>query len=63
MLKADAVKFFGTEAQLARALGINQSAIQAWGDVIPRGSACELELITAHALQVDWTLYKRRRVT
>lgn len=57
MLTIDAVKHFRTKSALARALGLTKGAITFWGDVVPRGRAFELQVLTGGALRVDETLY------
>jgi len=60
MRKADAIKFYGTVAKLGRALDIRPNAISMHGEILPKALACELEVITAGALRVDWSLYPRK---
>jgi len=51
MNKVDAIQHFGTQQNLARALGITKSSISQWGDSIPMRRAYELERITNGALK------------
>lgn len=57
MLKETAIKYFGSQAELARALGIKPPSISDWKDVIPEGSAYKLQVITKGKLKVDPALY------
>lgn len=59
MKTKDAVTYFGTKTALARALGTQKSAISNWGEIVPRGRAFELEVITQGKLKVDRTLYQK----
>jgi DNA-binding transcriptional regulator YdaS (Cro superfamily) len=60
MLIRDAIKYFGSKAKLAEALGVNRSAISNWkGDLVPRWRAYELERITQGELRLDPTLYQK----
>ena len=44
MTKNSAIKYFGTQAALARVLGINYQAVQNWPDVLSRGISDRIEL-------------------
>lgn len=46
MLKKDAIAHFGTEAALAKALGIKPQSIQDWGEVVPELRQLQLERMT-----------------
>lgn len=51
MTKHEAIAYFGTQAALARALGVNRAAINGWGDKIPPGRQYQLEVITKGRLK------------
>lgn len=53
MKLVDAVKHAGNASALAEMLGITQSAICQWGDVIPDNRQLQLERITLGALKAD----------
>lgn len=49
---ADAVKFFGTQADMARALGITRQAITIWGEYVPALRAFQLRERYPHVFHV-----------
>jgi len=51
MKKIDAVNHFGSQAELARALGINQASIAEWGERVPWRRQLEIERLTNGALK------------
>jgi DNA-binding transcriptional regulator YdaS (Cro superfamily) len=55
MTKQSAITYYGSQAALARALGINRAAINAWGDGIPIGRQYQIEVLTAGKLKADRT--------
>lgn len=57
MRKIDAVRFFGTQTELAKALGISQAAVSKWPEQVPELQAYKLQVITAGKLQA----YTRER--
>jgi hypothetical protein len=63
MLKANAVAHFGTQQHLADALGLAQSTISGWPDVVPITWAAVIEKMTmsdgSAVLPVDLTLYDK----
>ena len=59
MLRAIAIKHYGSLAAVARALGITRSAVTQWGRIVPEGMAYKLESITKGELQVDPHRYVR----
>ncbi|MDJ6367197.1 Cro/CI family transcriptional regulator [Salmonella enterica] len=60
MKKSSAIKFFGRQRLVARALGISDQAVSVWPELIPKGAALELEKITNGALKCDLSVYKNR---
>jgi DNA-binding transcriptional regulator YdaS (Cro superfamily) len=48
-----AVKYFGSKAALARALGINKGAVSQWGERVPKGRAYQIEVMTGGRLKAD----------
>lgn len=60
MLKATAVRHFGSQRAVARLLRLTPAAISLWGPVVPLLSAQRLALATSGALAVDPSLYDHR---
>lgn len=60
MRKTDAIAFYGSVKRLAEALDVRQNTVSMYGEILPKGSACELEVITSGALRVDWSCYPRK---
>lgn len=57
MRKQTVIEHFGTAAAVAEALGISRQAVSEWGEVVPKGAAYQLQVITAGRLAVDPTCY------
>lgn len=57
MLKSDVIKHYKTAKAAAEALGIKESAISQWSEVIPKLRAYELERLTNGALKVQSELF------
>lgn len=53
MLKEDAIRHFGSQAALARALGIKQPSINDWGEVVPPLRQLQIEQLTGGRLKAD----------
>ncbi len=53
MTTSHAVKYFGSKAALARALGINKGAVSQWGETIPKGRAYQIEVLTGGKLKAN----------
>ena len=66
MNKADAIRWYGTEAELARAVGISRQAVNKWPAIVPKGSAMDLAEITGGEkrkgvrLIYDRAVYRRK---
>lgn len=60
MRTADAVKFFGNKSKVAVAARISRHAVSQWGDVVPIGSAINLEIASKGELPVRISLYKKK---
>jgi len=52
MNKSEAVAFFGSQAALAKALGVSRSSVSEWHDV-PVGRQYQLEVMTGGALKAE----------
>ena len=61
MLKKEAIKHYGSAYGLAKALGINQSAVSRWGRIVPILRAAQLEQLTQGALKYDPKPYMERK--
>lgn len=59
MLKKDVVKHFVTQKEVARFLGLSDSAISQWKEVIPEKDAHRLHQGTQGILKFDPVLYKK----
>jgi len=46
MKTSDAIQHFGSSAALARALGINRSAVHQWGDKPPVPRQYQIQVVT-----------------
>lgn len=49
----DAVKFFGTAADLAERLGISPQAIYQWGEFVPERRVYQIHVLSDRALPPD----------
>lgn len=62
MRLSDAVSHFGTQQNLAEALGIKQGSISSWDrELIPLARALQVEKITRGVLKADLSLYASPR--
>lgn len=52
MKKNDAINYFGSSIKLAKALGLNKSAVSQWGEEVPELRAFQLERLTGGELKV-----------
>lgn len=53
MKTAHAIRFYGSVAKLADALNITPQAVYDWGDLVPRGRAFELQVLTRGELKAE----------
>jgi hypothetical protein len=58
MRKADAVSYYGSQSKLGEALGVAQSTVAEWGELVPLPWACILERGNRR-LKVDLSLYAK----
>lgn len=58
MRKQDVIDHFGDGPKTAEALEITKQAVQGWGEIVPRGIAYEVEVITDGKLRVDRSVYR-----
>ncbi|HFK7184583.1 TPA: Cro/CI family transcriptional regulator [Serratia odorifera] len=59
MLKEKVVKHYGSQRAISAALGVSDSAVSQWGEVIPERVALKLSRITGGALTYDPSFYKK----
>jgi len=59
MKKDDVISYFGGVSKTAKALGLSHASVSGWTDVIPKGRAFEIQVLTKGALKVDATLYEK----
>ncbi|MFI3035886.1 Cro/CI family transcriptional regulator [Atlantibacter hermannii] len=59
MLKKEVVKHYGSQRAVARALGISESAVSQWKEVIPEKDAFKIEALTNGNLKREPSLYNR----
>lgn len=60
MFTETVIKFFGSKAAVARALGISQVAVTRWGSTIPEKRAVRLERLTGGVLKYDPLFYENQ---
>ena len=53
MTTSEAIKHFGSSKDLARALGIDPSAVRHWSSYPPIGRQAQLQVITAGKLRAE----------
>lgn len=59
MLKEKVVKHYGSQRAVSAALGVSDSAVSQWGEVIPERVALKLSRITGGVLAYDSSFYKK----
>ncbi len=57
MKTAQVIQHFGSQAAVARALGITASAVNQWRETVPLATAARLEKITGGKLVLDVDQY------
>lgn len=58
MYKEDLIEYYGSQANIARALGITRQAVNLWDTIVPEGIAYKVESLTEQELKVDPRLYQ-----
>ncbi|EKS4789375.1 transcriptional regulator [Salmonella enterica] len=61
MFKRDAVNFFGNKTKLARAAGVDLSAVSQWGELIPEARAARLQIASDGVLTYDPAVYDQHK--
>ncbi|AVJ17187.1 MULTISPECIES: Cro/CI family transcriptional regulator [Serratia] len=59
MKKDDVISYFGGVGKTAKALGLSHASVSGWGEIIPKGRAFEIQVLTSGELLVDLSLYKK----
>jgi len=59
MKTKQAVKFFGNQAKLARALDITESAVSRWGLIVPIRQAVRLQSMSSNELLINLRDYEQ----
>ena len=59
MLKSNVIEYFGSATKVAKFLSITPATVHYWGDVIPKGRATELHLLTSGELVYDTAHYQK----
>lgn len=59
MLKIKAIEHFSSQHEIALALGLSDSAVSQWKDLIPEKAALKLSLITGGVLKYQPDLYTK----
>ncbi|MFJ5378158.1 Cro/CI family transcriptional regulator [Pectobacterium sp. CHL-2024] len=57
MKKNDVISYFGGVSKTAKALGLSHASVSGWTDLIPKGRAFEIQVLTNGDLKVDPALY------
>lgn len=63
MKKDDVVSYFGGVSKTAKALGLSHASVSGWSEVIPKGRAFEIQVLTKGTLKVDMSLYEKNNTT
>ena len=53
MKKLDVIAYFSGVTKTAKALGISKSAVSLWGEEIPYGRACQVQLLNKGKLKTE----------
>lgn len=59
MKKADVISYFGGVGKTAKALGLSHASVSGWADLIPKGRAFEIQVLTKGRLKVEPALYEK----
>ncbi|QMV50931.1 Cro/CI family transcriptional regulator [Ewingella americana] len=63
MKKDDVISYFGGVSKTAKALGLSHASVSGWTEIIPKGRAFEIQVITKGAMKVDSALYEKTTTT
>ncbi len=60
MLKKAVREYFGSQHAISLALGLSDSAVSQWKEIIPEGAALKIERITKGKLKYQENLYQKQ---
>lgn len=60
MLKKAVREYFGSQHAISLALGLSDSAVSQWKEIIPEAAALKIERITKGKLKYQETLYQKQ---
>ncbi|WP_241610263.1 Cro/CI family transcriptional regulator [Rosenbergiella epipactidis] len=60
MIKNAVCEYFGSQHAIALALGLSDSAVSQWKEIIPEGAAFKIERITKGKLKYQENLYQKQ---
>ncbi len=63
MRKNEVITYFGGVGKTAKALGLSHASVSGWSELIPKGRAFEIQVLTKGALKVDVSLYDKPTAT
>ncbi|MGT7476787.1 Cro/CI family transcriptional regulator [Escherichia coli] len=63
MFKSDVINFYGTKAKVAKAAGVDPSAVSQWQELVPEGRAMRLQEASGGELLYDPKVYDEYRKT
>ena len=61
MFKSDVINFYGTKAKVAKAAGVDPSAVSQWQELVPEGRAMRLQEASGGELLYDPKVYDEYR--
>lgn len=59
MKKDDVISYFGGVGKTAKVLGLSHASVSGWDEIIPKGRAFEIQVLTSGELIVDLSLYRK----
>jgi transcriptional repressor of cell division inhibition gene dicB len=61
MTTSDAVKHYGTQTKLAKALGIEQGSVSGWGEFPPPLRQLQIERLSKGKLRAEPNIFSKKR--
>ena len=59
MKKNEVISYFGGVGKTAKALGLSHASVSGWTELIPKGRAFEIQVLTKGELKVNPALYEK----